>query len=112
MVLWLCSNEHTVVSDPALGQPISRRVKKSGTPAGTVLAAPGLGQGTWIVQTGRCGGPRWVEGGGSQRGGFDLEIGSDEFFDCACDLIRLTKRWLSEQGELSLRLPAFNQPVW
>jgi len=36
-------------------------VKKSETPAATVLAAPGLGQGTWIVQTGRCGRPRWVE---------------------------------------------------
>ncbi len=70
-----------------------------------------VGQGVWVVLAGRCGGPRWVEGGGSQRGGFDLEIGSDEFFDCACDLIRLTKRWLSEQGELSLRLPAFDQPL-
>ena len=27
MVLRLCSNEHTVVSDPALGQPISGVVK-------------------------------------------------------------------------------------
>ena len=35
-----CSNEHTVVSDPALGQPISRTVKKFPTPAATVLALP------------------------------------------------------------------------
>ena len=42
MVLWLCSNEHTVVSDPALGQPISRTVKKSQAPAGTLSAPPEL----------------------------------------------------------------------
>ena len=35
----------------------------------------------------RCGCPRWVGGGGGQRGGFNLEIGSDGYFDysgCGC----------------------------
>ena len=63
LIAWsfLCSNEHTVVSDLALGQPISRMVKKSETSAGTVLAAPGQGQGGWVVQTGRCCSLGWVE---------------------------------------------------
>ena len=58
-----------------------------------------------IVLTGRCGCPRWVGGGDRQTGGVDLGTVTGEYFDCTCDLIRLTKRWLSEQGELSLRLP-------
>ena len=61
MVLWLCSNEHTVVSDPALGQPICRTVKKSQTPASTVRAPWGGGQGAWLVYAGRCGCARWVQ---------------------------------------------------
>ena len=46
LIAWsfLCSNEHTVVSDPALGQPISRMVKKFQTPAGTGSGPPGLDQ--------------------------------------------------------------------
>ena len=40
-----------------------------------------VGQGAWVVQTGRCGCLRWVGGGGCQRGGVDLGIGSDGFFD-------------------------------
>ena len=47
----------------------------------------------------------WVGGGVCLRGGIDLGFGLYEYFDCAYDLIRLTKRRLSEQGELSLRLP-------
>ena len=61
MVLWLCSNEHTVVSDPALGQPIFRLLKKSQAPAATVRAPPGSGQGAWLVYAGRCGCARWVQ---------------------------------------------------
>ena len=38
-------------------------------------------QGAWVVLTGRCGCPRWVGGGGYSRGGVDLGIGSDEYFD-------------------------------
>ena len=37
----------------------------------------GLGQGAWIVSTGRCGCPRWVGGGGCLRGGIDLEFGAN-----------------------------------
>jgi hypothetical protein len=59
----------------------TRMVKKYKTLAGTVPRHHGLGQGSWVVQSGRFGGLRWVGDSGRQRGGFDLEIGSDEFFD-------------------------------
>ncbi len=36
-------------------------VKKSLTPAGTVLPPPGLGLGAWVVLTLRCGCARWIE---------------------------------------------------
>ena len=55
-------------------------VKKSQTPAGTVLAPWGFGQGADRVYR-RCGCARWVGGGGCQQGGFDLDIGSDGFFE-------------------------------
>ncbi len=48
-------------------------VKKSGTPAATVLAAPGLGQGAAAAHAGLS--------GGCQQGGFDLGFGSDGYFD-------------------------------
>ncbi len=40
-----------------------------------------LGQGVWVVFTGRCGCLRWVGSGDRQKGGFDLRIGSDGYFD-------------------------------
>ena len=79
---------------------------------GPVAAHAGLSRGFGATNSG-FGGAAWLGLRHWQsKGCFDLEIGSDEYFDCACDLIRLTKRRLSEQGELSLRLSAFNQPVW
>ena len=40
---------------------LSRMVKKSETPGGTVPRHLSLGQGAWVVLTGRCGCLRWVE---------------------------------------------------
>ena len=65
-------------------------VKKSQTPAnGLCIACHGLGYGAWVVLTGRCGCPRWVGGGGYSRGGFDLDIGSDGFFDHTGGMFRI-----------------------
>jgi hypothetical protein len=56
----------------------SRRVKKSQTPAGTVLAAPGQGQGRALESCSPGAGVAYDGlSGGGQTGGFDLEIGSD-----------------------------------
>jgi hypothetical protein len=54
-----------------------RMVKKSETPSSTVLAAPGQGQGAWVVQTGRCCSLHWVEGGVCLRGGINLGFGTN-----------------------------------
>jgi len=56
-------------------------VKNPKMSADTVRASWGSGPGAWVVWTGRCCSLRWLGGCGCQCSGFNLEIGSDEYFD-------------------------------